>query len=307
VSVKTFRKSNKQPINTLRARVFLLVNLKDKIMKMFNENNVAETKATFEEAITKKKNTPTGPMSERAKYEVSKNALKTGLSSKRFIIYGENKKEYEQYRDNFIDILKPINQIHVDICFHIILTGWNIKRVSKARNGAYNLETKLALENSYNIDNDHIPNNNILESINKCTTDMELYNIMKQPLYSNINLNKKNHNKYIQLPNLLIYGPSGSGKKTLIKLLLEDIYNKQINDVKKVKYQITGYGNSNAEVEVEQSNYHIIIEPSNSGLDKYLIHEIVKEYAQQTILKVNDCTMPFRIVLINNIDNLSYR
>ncbi len=119
-------------------------------MKMFNENNVAETKATFEEAITKKKNTPTGPMSERAKYEVSKNALKTGLSSKRFIIYGENKKEYEQYRDNFIDILKPINQIHVDTCFHIILTGWNIKRVSKARNGAYNLETKLTLENSYN-------------------------------------------------------------------------------------------------------------------------------------------------------------
>jgi hypothetical protein len=27
-------------------------------MKMFNENNVAETKATFEEAITKKKNPP---------------------------------------------------------------------------------------------------------------------------------------------------------------------------------------------------------------------------------------------------------
>jgi len=124
-------------------------------MKIINENNVAETKATFEEAITKKKNTPTGPMSERAKYEVSKNVLKTGLSSKRFIIYGENKKEYEQYRDAYIDILKPINQIHVDICFQIILTGWNIKRVDKARNGAYNLETKLTLENSYNIESIH--------------------------------------------------------------------------------------------------------------------------------------------------------
>jgi hypothetical protein len=124
-------------------------------MQKFNENNVAETKATFTEAIIKKKNTPTGPMSERAKYQISKNALKTGLSSKRFVIFGENKKEYERYRDNYIDYLKPINPVHEDICFHIILTGWNIKRVSKARNGAYNLETKLTLENSYNIENIH--------------------------------------------------------------------------------------------------------------------------------------------------------
>lgn len=133
-------------------------------MKKFNENNVAETMATFTEAIIKKKNTPTGPMSERAKYEVSKNALKTGLSSKRFIIYGENKKEYERYRDDYIDYLKPINPVHEDICFHIILTGWNIKRVGIARSGAYNLETKLTLENSYNIENIHSKND---KQINK--------------------------------------------------------------------------------------------------------------------------------------------
>ena len=108
------------------------------------------------------------------------------------------------------------------------------------------------------------------------------------------------------MPNLLVYGPNGSGKKTLINLLLEDIYDIKVHDTTKVTYQISGYGNSVGEVELDQSNYHIIIEPTNTGLDKYLIHEIVKNYAQETILNVYDCKTPFRIVFINNIDNLSY-
>ena len=119
------------------------------------ENNVAETKATFAEKVSKKNNNPTGPVSDQAKYEVSKNALKNGFSSKRFIIYGENKKEYEQYRDGLLSELKPINSIHVDICFQIIMTGWNIKRLNNSRNGVYNLETKQTLENSFNIENIH--------------------------------------------------------------------------------------------------------------------------------------------------------
>ena len=122
-------------------------------MANFYENNVAETKATFAEKVSKKNNNPTGPVSDQAKYEVSKNALKNGFSSKRFIIYGENKKEYEQYRDGLLSELKPINSIHVDICFQIIMTGWNIKRLNNSRNGVYNLETKQTLENSFNIEN----------------------------------------------------------------------------------------------------------------------------------------------------------
>ena len=122
-------------------------------MTNFYENNVAETKATFAKTISKKNNKPTGPVSDQAKYEVSKNALKNGFSSKRFIIYGENKKEYERYRDGLLSELKPINSIHVDICFQIIMTGWNIKRLNNSRNGVYNLETKQTLENSFNIEN----------------------------------------------------------------------------------------------------------------------------------------------------------
>ena len=136
-------------------------------MTNFKENKVAETKATFAEAVAKKNNKPTGPKSEKAKYEVSKNAIKNGFSSKRFIIYGENVKEFEEYRDGMIDFLEPINAIHLDMCFQIILSGWNSKRLNSAKNGVYNLEAKLALENSYNVENIHTKNNKQVNKIIK--------------------------------------------------------------------------------------------------------------------------------------------
>jgi len=113
-----------------------------------------------------------------------------------------------------------------------------------------------------------------------------------------------NHDDFFKsMPNLMFYGQDGSGKKTLIKLLLEKIYGKQVNQTEKVKYNILGYGNTNTEVLIEQSNFHLIIEPINTGLDKYLIQEIVKNYAhQQSNLLTNKCK--YKIILINNVDKL---
>jgi replication factor C subunit 3/5 len=145
-------------------------------------------------------------------------------------------------------------------------------------NGCKNKEYLYEYEN-------YLVSDETIDKIKSVTNEKELYTLLQKK-----SPNKDEHaQKYLQMPNLLIYGPQGSGKKTLINLLLEDIYDKSVNKLKKVKYQITGYGNSNNEVTLEQSNYHII-----------------KEYAQQTILNLNDCKTPFRIVLINNIDNLSY-
>lgn len=154
---------------------------------------------------------------------------------------------------------------------------------------------------------DKYPNTeNTIKQISNINSKKELYNFVKDHFkIGEMNINEYRQ-RYVQMPNLLIYGPYGCGKKTLIKLLLEDIYDIKVHDIKKVTYQITGYGNSVNDVELDQSNYHIIIEPTNTGLDKYLIHEIVKNYAQETTLNVYDCSTPFRIVFINNIDNLSY-
>ena len=61
----------------------------------FNEENNAETKASFSNALAERAKSKKGPTTERAKYQISKNNIKNGFCSKRFIIYGENKKEFE--------------------------------------------------------------------------------------------------------------------------------------------------------------------------------------------------------------------
>jgi replication factor C subunit 3/5 len=116
----------------------------------------------------------------------------------------------------------------------------------------------------------------------------------------------KIYSNYESMPNLLIHGPAGCGKHTLIKLLLKDIFDNSINDTFIEKYYIKGYGNTVVDVDIEQSKYHLIIEPNNTGFDKYLIQEIVKEYAKKKIINVSHNKFPFRVVLINNIDNLHY-
>ena len=120
------------------------------------------------------------------------------------------------------------------------------------------------------------------------------------------NLDNERIAKFKKLPNILIHGHTGSGKKTLVKMLLKEIYGDQVENLKQETYTIYGYGNSDSEVIVTQSNYHMIIEPNNSGIDKYIIQEIVKEYAKQNVMQIFDNPIPYKIIFINNVDNLSY-
>ena len=111
-------------------------------------------------------------------------------------------------------------------------------------------------------------------------------------------------NKFNNLPNILVYGNEGSGKNSLIKLFLKRLYGQNIQKLN-VKYTINGYGSNNIEVEISQSLYHIEIIPTNTGLDKYLVQEVIKKYAQKNMLSFNS-KIPFKIIWIKNIDNLSY-
>ena len=115
-----------------------------------------------------------------------------------------------------------------------------------------------------------------------------------------------NTQSYSNFPHLLLYGPPGGGKGHLVNMLLEKIYDKSVNNIKEVEYTVVGYGNSKTKVDIKQSNYHIIVEPNNNGFDKYLIQEIVQEYARRQMLNIFRTKKKFKIVLVDTVDNLSY-
>jgi replication factor C subunit 3/5 len=109
------------------------------------------------------------------------------------------------------------------------------------------------------------------------------------------------------IPHIIFYGPTGSGKKALVKQFLETLYkDKSVHKLIDTPYKVYSGNNKANDVVIKQSNYHIIIEPNNNNFDKYLIQYVVKEYAKKLPLCMFTNEKPFKIVLINNIDNLSY-
>lgn len=110
------------------------------------------------------------------------------------------------------------------------------------------------------------------------------------------------------IPHIIFYGPEGCGKKTTIQLFLEMMFGKQVKKkyLTNCKYEISSSGSKSNDVNIKQSNHHIIINPNNNNADKYLIQDVVKEYAKRVPLNVFAVNRPFKIVLINNADNLSH-
>lgn len=108
------------------------------------------------------------------------------------------------------------------------------------------------------------------------------------------------------MPHIIFYGNHGTGKKTLINLFLEMIFDNSVYNLDDSKYTVISSGNIVNEVIVKQSDHHIIIEPNNNNFDRYLIQDIVKEYAKIYPLCIFEKSRNFKIVQINNLDNLSH-
>ena len=112
--------------------------------------------------------------------------------------------------------------------------------------------------------------------------------------------------KYANFPHLLVYGPEGCGKEYIVNKLLENIYGKKSIELNEVEYTISGYSSTKTKVLIKQSNHHIVIEPNNNGFDKYLIQEIIEDYAKIEILSILKYKKLFKVVIIDKIDDLSY-
>eukprot|EP01024_Parvocaulis_polyphysoides_P031547 TRINITY_DN28464_c0_g6_i1.p1 TRINITY_DN28464_c0_g6~~TRINITY_DN28464_c0_g6_i1.p1 ORF type:complete len:352 (-),score=32.00 TRINITY_DN28464_c0_g6_i1:210-1265(-) len=107
------------------------------------------------------------------------------------------------------------------------------------------------------------------------------------------------------MPHCLLYGPSGAGKKTLIRAMLKEIYGEQVFKVKvESKPWIIELPNRKIEVVMTcvSSNYHIEFIPSDAGFqDRYVVQEVVKQMA--TIKSVD--VSKFKVIYIKCADQMS--
>lgn len=106
------------------------------------------------------------------------------------------------------------------------------------------------------------------------------------------------------IPHIIISGPSGACKKSLVKFFLEALYDSDVNNLSKMKYNING-SSAKKEIEIMQSNYHIIIEPTNTNHDKYILQEIIKQYAMHKSFNIFKTKRKFKTIVIYNIENLA--
>ena len=112
--------------------------------------------------------------------------------------------------------------------------------------------------------------------------------------------------RYSNFQHLIVYGSTDCGKEYLVNRLLTQIYGRIGIEVKNVEYTVCGYSNTKVKILIKQSKNHIIIEPNSNGFDKYLIQEIIQDYAKSELLNIIKNKKLFKIVVINKIDNLSY-
>lgn len=133
--------------------------------------------------------------------------------------------------------------------------------------------------------------------------DKYLINKKRDIIFNHDVYNKVLNKSFLDnLTHLIVHGKNGSGKRSLIKCLINEIYGKVVTE--KVLFNVNTYGNKIDEVLLEKSPYHIIVKPNNSAFDKYVLQDIIKNFAQ--ITTVNSHTAyHYKLVIIDCIDKLS--
>ncbi|CAJ0757507.1 13099_t:CDS:10 [Entrophospora sp. SA101] len=82
-------------------------------------------------------------------------------------------------------------------------------------------------------------------------------------------------------PHLLVYGPSGAGKKTRIACTLRELFGDGVLRIKSDQQTVIPPSNKKFEVNIIASNYHIEISPSDVGIhDRIVIQQLIKDIAQ---------------------------
>lgn len=106
-------------------------------------------------------------------------------------------------------------------------------------------------------------------------------------------------------PHLLVYGPSGAGKKTRIIATLKELYGPGVEKIKIDARVFQTTSNRKLEFNIVSSVYHMEITPADVGnYDRVVIQELLKEVAQTQQVDLS-AKQRFKIVVINEADHLT--
>ncbi|KAF1350148.1 P-loop containing nucleoside triphosphate hydrolase protein [Delphinella strobiligena] len=106
-------------------------------------------------------------------------------------------------------------------------------------------------------------------------------------------------------PHLLIYGPSGAGKKTRISATLRALYGPGVEKIKIDARVFQTTSNRKLEFNIVSSNYHLEITPADVGnYDRVVVQDLLKEVAQTQQVDLN-AKQRFKVVVINEADQLT--
>jgi hypothetical protein len=89
--------------------------------------------ATEKQIAANKRNAQksTGPTTEVGRANSSRNALKHGLTAEQVTIEGEQAADFEAFRDDILESLRPQGAIEEQLAERIVLCWWRLRRVSR--------------------------------------------------------------------------------------------------------------------------------------------------------------------------------
>uniref|UniRef100_A0A8C2WLZ5 Replication factor C subunit 3 n=1 Tax=Cyclopterus lumpus TaxID=8103 RepID=A0A8C2WLZ5_CYCLU len=106
-------------------------------------------------------------------------------------------------------------------------------------------------------------------------------------------------------PHLLVYGPSGAGKKTRIMCLLRELYGAGVEKLRIEHQTIVAPSKKKIEINTIASNYHLEVNPSDAGnQDRVVIQELIKTVAQSQQIQTST-QREFKVVLLTEVDRLT--
>ncbi|XP_048838748.1 replication factor C subunit 3 [Brienomyrus brachyistius] len=106
-------------------------------------------------------------------------------------------------------------------------------------------------------------------------------------------------------PHLLVYGPSGAGKKTRIMCLLRELYGPGVEKLRIEHQSITAPSKKKIEINTIASNYHLEVNPSDAGTgDRVVVQELIKTVAQSQQIQ-SSTQREFKVVLLTEVDQLT--